>query len=213
MDYSKWVMDVVDFFERIRTTRGMDIVAEIAPPLRETELSALSQSWPCEIPSALKEFWATGSSHLNCGYSFDEGSSEPFFPLGEYIRGGPEFEPAKYVFPGNSGLTPSDDVGNAEECRLYCESAIFQFGGGGENLALDVTSGSDDPPVVHLGKDSEATFVISPSFTVFLENWAQMSYIGPDCWQTNYWRDEVSGFIDPEKYKSSELRSLLLTGN
>ncbi|MFC0019521.1 SMI1/KNR4 family protein [Roseibacillus persicicus] len=218
MDFKELICEVRTFSERLRDLSGeVELSIEIAPPIEDARIAQYEKRWPKGIPNSLRELWTTGSEQINCPYAWtpldgDQQRLERIFEGQDSIYGGVRFNSSESIFPGNSGYDQNDrdfeyTLGK-EGLSLWCRSAVILDVGNGDCLGLDIKEDYDDPPVVYLVHDDDSSSVISKSFKKFLSDWAQLSFIGPEYWLLDYWIDQ-DGFIDIDKYKTSELAVLL----
>jgi len=164
----------------------------VDPPLEQTELQRLQMSITLPLPEALRQFWLTGSRHCACRYICRDAKGHA------QLFGGPAFLDAQEL-PEHL-LVCHDWAENTwiseypEEQRYWLNAIPFLHMDNGDYLGLDMSQGQEDPPVVYLSHD-EQTFVLARSFTAFLEQWQQLSYIGPESWMLEGLRNE-EGLLD-----------------
>lgn len=219
MDYRAWTDHVREFSAAIRQLPGeVRCTLQIDPPLDNTDLAGLKSKWPDGLPPTLRELWTAGSGRVFCRYVWTPPPAElpclrEIFPSQRSIYGGVRFDPAREVFPGNSGADPSDEdmlaVLGRRGLDLWCRSALFLPIGNGDYLGLDTQDHPEDPPVVYLVHDGPESACISRSLSDFLRDWTELSFIGPEFWLLDYWIDHQAGRLDPAKHKTAELRRLL----
>lgn len=222
MDYRAWINHVRAFSESLRKIPGkIDCTIEIDPPLAHAEIAALEAKWPTGLPNSLKDLWTTGSRRMHCLYIWKPSQSDHSRLqeiLGEVtpytLYGGVRFEPAHEIFPGNSGADPNDqaifETLGRHDLALWCRCAIFLRVGDGDCLGLDPERNPTDPAVVYLMHDQPGSRYISQSFTEFVRDWTELSFIGPEVWLLDYWIiDRETGRMDTTKHKTDDLRRLL----
>ncbi len=219
MDYREWTNHVTNFAESLRELPGeIDVNLQIDPPLDEASISALAGNWADKIPQSLQSLWREGSGRVNCDYAWAPPADElprleEVFDGEDAIYGGPRFEPAEKIYPGNSGINPDHpelaEFYGVEQFELWGRAAVFLQVGNGDQLALDAQVNADDPPVVYLVHDDDCSSVISPSLSDFLTAWRELSFIGPEFWLLDHWFDWERKTIDLSMHKTSELRELL----
>jgi hypothetical protein len=222
MDYQAWASQVRSFSEALRKLPGeVHVKLVIEPPLVSSDLPAIVEKWSGKLPSELVRLWTGASRQIDFRYSWTPPPSELFllqevFECQRSVYGGVRFNRPDDIYPGNSGAEPDDDlmadtVGQ-EGLELWCRCAVFLQIGNGDCLALDPRRAADDPAVVYLSHDGDDSGFIAPSFTEFLHKWADLCFIGPECWLLDYWLDRDSGTLELTKHKTAELRQLLLRG-
>lgn len=219
MDYRAWIDHVRAFSEGLHKLPGeINCTITIDPPLAAADVAALESKWPTGLPESLKDLWAHGSGAVNCRYVWTPPQAElprlhEIFESNNYIYGGVRFEPAHEIFPGNSGANPEDknmlEVLGRRDLDLWCSCALFLHVGNGDCLGLDTQKNQSDPPVVYLVHDQPESDYISPSFSQFIRDWTELSFIGPEFWLLDYWIDREKMKIDTTKHKTDELRRLL----
>lgn len=219
MNFTAWVNEAKRFCQSLETLEGITrFEFEVAAPLGQDELSALEARWSHGLPVALRDFWTQGSAHFHCVYVWTPpahklSKMKTIFPHQSFIYGGPRFESAEHVYPGNSGMEPGCE--DMEEAigelayRWWCEAAVIMYVGNGDLIALDQTADSQEPPVVYLSHDDESSAVIAPSLSYFLEAWAELCFIGPEIWLLEPWLGEFTRRIDPDRHRTPELKALL----
>jgi len=226
MNYRAWIDHVRAFAEGLQKVPGkIACTIQIDPPLSSAALSDLESKWSNGLPESLKDLWTWGSGRVSCQYVWTPTREElprlnEIFESNDYIYGGDRFEPAHALFPGNSGADPNDmemlgPLGRRDFDRL-CKSALFLHVGNGDYLGLDTEKNPSDPPVVYHMHDEPASFYLSPSFSSFLKDWTELSFIGPEFWLLDYWfvrengrNDRENGRIDTTRHKTDDLRRLL----
>lgn len=221
MDYRAWINHVRAFSESLRKIPGeIDCTIEIDPPLDPSEIAPIEAKWPTGLPDSLKDLWTSGSRRVNCRYIWTPSQSDlPRLQeiLGESnyrLYGGVRFEPAHEIFPGNSGADPNDqailETLGSHDLALWCRCAIFLRVGDGDCLGLDPERNPTDPAVVYLMHDQPGSSYIAQTFTEFIRDWTELSFIGPEVWLLEPWIvDRETGRMDTTKLKTDDLRRLL----
>jgi hypothetical protein len=219
MNYHAWVTQVKRFSENLRALPGeVNATTEVDPPLSADEITGISAKWKTGIPDSLRRLWRDGSSRINCRFVWSPPQDElprlhEVFEYNDYIYGGVRFQPAQEIFPGNSGADTNDEnmLGTLgrRDLDLWCRSAVFLHVGNGDCLGLDPLRNPSDPAVVYLVHDEPESGYISQSFTEFLRDWTELSFIGPELWLLDYWIDHEEGRIDTTMHKTDDLRRLL----
>lgn len=205
-DFQAWTKQVEQFHQGLQKLPGdLHLEFSVTQKLSPDALAALEQNWPNGIPQVLRSLWSTGCAGMQCFYIWEQ-SDDVFFS--DSLYGGVDFVAAEDVFPGNSGANPGDEllretVGVLGH-ELLCRCAIFHQFGNGDCLGFDPLVNPDDPAVVHLIHDDQASKQISPTFTEFLEKWSRAAFLWPHHWEYGQWpfqltqaqRDEVAGLLE-----------------
>lgn len=208
LNYGEWVSRAAEFVKQVplraQGFRGIEITVSVEPPLGKEEWDALRHALPRGVPTALRQFWLTGSRHCNCRYSCRG-------VQGDDLWGGARFIDARELPDRLNACREWAEktwVANyPEDKRLWLQSVPFIAMENGDYLGLFVTSDEEEPPVVYLAHDDES-FTLAPSFTAFLEVWERVAYIGPEVWMLDDLLDEQS-FLDEDTERAQELRLLL----
>lgn len=225
MNYRDWIYRALSFCAELKKLRGeITVKCQAAPPLTKQELAQLRERWKRPLPAELIRFWTEGSCHLDCLYVWTPSPADlpelrTIFEYDDYIWGGPRFIPAAEVDPERVDTSDfgGDILNGAREDaertkRLWGRAIIVLHMDNGDCLGLDPEApGCDpnDPPVVYLVHDGATSDQISPSFTEFLCEWEQLSYIGPDWMFLDYWLDVDERRISADLHMTEELRRLL----
>lgn len=219
-DYASWVERAQKFTASVATLPGkVEVKASVTPPLTNHEADELARRLPMGLPTVLRDFMTQGSSECDCRYSWEPPSRpwpklKEIFTYENFIYGGPSIcHAAELADLQESRLTwaecfAGDDDASRKDRELWTRCTPFGRIGNGDVLALDTTTGSNDPPVAYLCHDGGSS-IISPAFTDFLRAWEAISYIGPEWWLLSYWTREDTGYIDSEHPKTELLRNLL----
>jgi hypothetical protein len=220
-DYKTWIERATFFTDNLaQLTPYFDNVSSeviVQSTLTESELTDIASKVDKRIPQELAQFWLTGSQHSNCSYLCGDAKSE-IVPQVETIFGS-----FQEIYGGASFINATDLPQHLLNCRdwaqetwvaeypqdkaFWLNSVPFVEMNNGDYLALDVTEGRDNPPVVYLSHDDES-FIIAESFTDFLTHWERLCYIGPEIWMLENFRSE-DGYINSNSDNTEDLRKLL----
>jgi hypothetical protein len=193
-----------------------DILVE--PPLAESELERLQVSIKKPVPAELGRFWLTGSRHCNCRYACEDAQGDTLrqvkevFDGGQSLYGGASFvnalELADHLFACQDWAEDTWIADFPEQQRIWRNALPIICVENGDYLGLDLSERRDDPPVVYLSHDDEASGPIAASFSGFLQTWARLCYIGPELWVLAPFQSD-DGLLDADVSKAESLRRIL----
>jgi hypothetical protein len=100
-----------------------------------------------------------------------------------------------------------EEYSDSTQAAIWLHSLPFQRIANGDYLGLDISAEQDDPPVVYLAHDGDSQ-IIAPSFTSFLQTWADLCYFGPESWMIDLFQAE-NGFLDATSPQAALWREML----
>ncbi len=226
-DYAQWILRASSFVATLQQ-RAAGIVRFENAVVQETPAPQLTDEIEYKIrrplPRPLREFfnvcggteiWYTWTPPPNRLRLFDD-----VFPRERALHGGPSrFCLANWVPRAIDdcralalAATPAPDGSATRAQWLFTRSLPFTFIRNGDYLAFDLSTPSDDPPILYLSHDSDDSTVIAPGFDAFLVTWERLCYVGPELWLLDpFLRPNEHGgeLLDADSDRAARLRKLL----
>jgi len=224
-DRAAWVASAGEFMrglpDRLDHVDPDELEFEAAPPLKNREFQKLAKALQQPLPEPLKRFLLEGSAEIRFRYCWEpKARSKPRKTLQSLISrkdiwGGAAICPASQIAEMQRicGEYANDPqfwlVDFPDEQALWKRSVPFVMMDNHDFLALDLgpTKRRKNPPVVYLCHDGDSS-EIAPSFDVFMHEWQNVCYVGPEIWLLEPFRDEGTGHLDSQGDAASALRSM-----
>jgi hypothetical protein len=192
MDYKDWTAKLIAFVDGLpgKVTGAIEANAKAKPPLTEPDLLALEHDLGVSLPRSVREFLLNGARAISATYSWTPGgeTSDELSEAGlaECIRGGGEFlsvdDFAEFRADARSWAIETAIAEDPVDQERWLNSLPFYDLNDGDYLAIDLSQGVEDPPVLFLCHEDES-WILSSSFSAFLAEWAACSYVSPRCWE------------------------------
>ncbi len=191
MDYQDWTARLIEFVNGLpeKVTGEIEANAKATPPLTEPDLLALEHDLGASLPRSVREFFLNGARSVSANYSWTPGgeTSDELSEAGldACIRGGGEFLCSDQLVvlkaEAKAWAVETDLPEDSQEYSRLVNCLPFHDIGDGDFLAVDLAHEVDDPRVLFLCHEDES-WVLSPSFSAFLKEWAACSYVSPRDW-------------------------------
>ncbi|RYG55784.1 SMI1/KNR4 family protein, partial [bacterium] len=191
MNYAQWLHSAKDFVEHLGQLQeefgSVDVKAHQTTPLTRESLEQIAAGIDREIPLELRNFWLTAARSSTYSYVCRDVKSnlapaiEQVFGSRLDFYGGVHFFDPSELKEHLFSCTEWADGQEEDQVNLWLSTMPFQTIANGDYLGLDISVPHNDPPVVYLSHDDDCQ-VIAPSFTSFLQTWAELNYIGPESW-------------------------------
>lgn len=220
-DYAKWVDVARDFSRQLSEVFDLEFEISIAPKLSCSEIKQLQRLVGKPIPVTLREFFEQGCGGLEVSYAWepdveDEKAIQNLRKIydgakAEVWGGGPfcyasrlqELELSLQHWARETWV-----ASDPQEFSKWTSAIPLMELPNGDFLGLDGRQVLDDPPVLYLAHD-DVSHAVDESFTLFLEHWSQILYIGPEYWMLRPFLSE-KGFLDPSGENAKLLRATIL---
>jgi cell wall assembly regulator SMI1 len=213
--YRDWVRDLKEFVTARTGVSGFVGTEEIAPPLTAEHLSQIDKQLPLALPGAVRDFLQQGSGACRFGYKW-----KPKGAVGEHmesvglkegrISGGATLCHAarlgKQIGECKQWAEETWIADEEEEQEVWLNTLPIAELKNGDYLGVQLGS-EPNPPVVYLCHE-DASQIIAPSFTSFLQNWAGLCYLGPEIWILEPFLDSATGFLDGQSERALAVRRL-----
>jgi hypothetical protein len=220
-DYNSWLKEAERFTSNIAqfTADFEEVKVEslIQPPLDEETLQGIVARVGVHIPGELQNFWLQAARSCDCRYVCRDAKGdmakrvEHIFGYDQEFYGGVHFfdpiELPEYLVSCQYGAEIFEEDPDPAQQALWLNALPFQPILNGDYLGLDTSTAHDNPPVVYLAHDDKSQ-IIAPSFTSFLQTWAELCYIGPESWMLEPFQDK-NGLIDGTSQKAALWRTML----
>ncbi|HEX8696902.1 MAG TPA: SMI1/KNR4 family protein [Longimicrobium sp.] len=233
-DYAGWLARAQAFVRGIgaREDRFAEVRTEVRvePPVTPAELGRIAErrnaldsgdvgsTGPRALPTELARFYTEGCGGCDCHYVCDGPDDDADALISEVlgwqgaVYGGPVFFPAgelpDAVRSCREWAEETWVADDPEALRFWRAGLPFARIENGDYLALDVSHGGGDPPVLYLSHD-DASLALAPSFTAFLDAWEKLCYLGPEVWLLDPFL-RADGQLDPGTPSAARLRRLLM---
>lgn len=191
MDYKDWTLKLITFINGLpsKVTGVIEAKAKAKPPLTEPDLLALEHDLGVSLPGSVRDFLLNGARAISATYTWTPGceTSDELSEasLGDCIRGGGEFLDADHLVEfkadAKSWAIETAIAEDPVDQARWLNSLPFYDLNDGDYLAIDLSAGAEDPPVLFLCHEDES-WVLSPSFSTFLTEWAACRYVSPRDW-------------------------------
>ena len=199
-----WLRRFRDFTSEVKKRRIGDGYARIKRPVAKSTLNRLSHQLRLPVPLPLLEFFSNASSQCLVGYYIEWDNGE--------ICGQMDLPSVRHA---KSGLRNCKEWGegmdDADASHAWLNAFPFLDLGNGDVIAMDLSAGLSEMPVVYLNHEGSYIPPLADSLKEFLYHWERICYRGPSYWDIREFIDKRSGKLNSDLKAAQQFRKFMST--